>query len=233
MLEENKIKVKGKLIVLEGLDGCGKETQSKLLEKKLLELGHKTKRITFPDYDSEGSALVRMYLNGGIGMDPQAVNPYAASIFYSADRYISFTNEINEYYNDGYILISDRYTSSNILFQTAKMFRFIQIKEFIEWITDLEYSKLGLPEPDITILLETNMERTSKTLQSRGNEIVDIHENSGDYMRTVNDNAHVIRDLMGWKSVDSVDHNGDWRGLLDINDGIYGIIEHILPKLTN
>ena len=83
----------GKIIVIEGLDGSGKATQTDLLYKKLLEQGKNVKKLTFPCYESESSALVRMYLGGELGSNPDSVNPYQASAFYAVDRVASFLKD--------------------------------------------------------------------------------------------------------------------------------------------
>lgn len=112
--------MKGKLIVLEGIDGSGKETQSNLLEKKLKEKGREVMHISFPDYESPSSALVKMYLKGDFGKNPEDVNPYAASLFYAVDRFASYRMKWKDFYEKGGIVIADRYTTSNMVHQMTK-----------------------------------------------------------------------------------------------------------------
>ena len=137
----------GKLIVIEGLDGSGKSTQLELLPKKLLENGINSKTVSFPDYESDSSALVKMYLNGEFGKKPDDVNAYTASLFYAVDRFASYKTSWGEYYNQDGVIISGRYTTSNAVHQTSKMCE-SGWQSFIDWLYDLEYNKVGIPKPD-------------------------------------------------------------------------------------
>ena len=112
---------KGRLLVIEGLDGSGKATQAKLLASHLAESGCKVMEITFPDYESDSSALVKMYLSGRFGEKPDDVNPYAASSFYAVDRYASYKTKWGSFYEAGGIVIADRYTTSNAVHQCSKL----------------------------------------------------------------------------------------------------------------
>ena len=112
---------KGKLLVLEGLDGSGKATQAKLLAAHLAGSGRRVMEVTFPDYESDSSALVKMYLSGQFGSRPDDVNPYAASSFYAVDRYASYKTKWGSFYEAGGIVIADRYTTSNAVHQCSKL----------------------------------------------------------------------------------------------------------------
>ena len=136
---------KGKLIVLEGLDGSGKGTQAKLLAKHLTVTDHLVREITFPDYDSDSSALVKMYLAGQFGDKPDDVNAYAASSFYAVDRYAGYKSDWGKFYEEGGILIADRYTTSNAVHQCSKLPP-EQWDTFLQWLFDYEYHLLGLPQ---------------------------------------------------------------------------------------
>ena len=111
----------GKLIVIEGLDGSGKATQTALLEKTLLAQGLPVRKVSFPDYQSDSSALVRMYLSGKFGPKADDVNAYAASCFYAVDRYASYKTGWQSFYRQGGIVLADRYTTSNAIHQCAKL----------------------------------------------------------------------------------------------------------------
>ena len=112
---------KGKLIAIEGLDGSGKATQAKLLAAHLKEQGFSVREITFPNYESDSSALVKMYLAGQFGQHPDDVNAYAASSFYAVDRYASYKKDWGSFYENGGIIIADRYTTSNAVHQCSKL----------------------------------------------------------------------------------------------------------------
>ena len=142
---------KGRLLVIEGLDGSGKATQAKLLAAHLAESGRRVMEITFPDYESDSSALVKMYLSGQFGSRPDDVNPYAASSFYAVDRYASYKTKWGSFYEAGGIVIADRYTTSNAVHQCSKL-PLEQWDDFLRWAFDYEYRLLGLPAPDAVFI---------------------------------------------------------------------------------
>ena len=146
---------KGTLIVLEGLDGSGKATQAKLLAQHLKEAGKNVQEITFPDYASDSSALVKMYLAGQFGDKPDDVNAYAASSFYAVDRYASYKTSWGSFYEAGGVIIADRYTTSNAVHQCSKLPP-EQWESFLQWLFDYEFRLLGLPAPDEVIYLQVD-----------------------------------------------------------------------------
>ena len=155
---------KGKLIVLEGLDGSGKATQAKRLAAALAAEGRPVREITFPNYASDSSALVRMYLAGQFGARPDDVNAYAASSFYAVDRYAGYKADWGRFYEEGGILIADRYTTSNAVHQTSKLPP-QERQTFLDWLFDFEYRKLGLPEPDRVLYLDVPTELSEQMMQ--------------------------------------------------------------------
>ena len=146
---------KGRLFVLEGLDGSGKATQAKLLAAHLAGSGRRVMEITFPDYESDSSALVKMYLSGQFGSRPDDVNPYAASSFYAVDRYASYKTKWGSFYEAGGIVIADRYTTSNAVHQCSKLPP-DQWDGFLRWAFEYEYQLLGLPAPDAVVYLQVD-----------------------------------------------------------------------------
>ncbi|MBQ7902761.1 MAG: thymidylate kinase [Oscillospiraceae bacterium] len=174
----------GKLIVIEGLDGSGKGTQAKILFDTLEKQGRKVKKISFPVYDSDSSALVRMYLAGQFGSKPGDVNAYAASSFYAVDRFASFKADWEKLYNDDYVIIADRYTTSNGVHQCSKLDESLW-EEFMDWLYDFEYNKMGIPAPDCVIYLDMSPAVSQKLLSGRyaGDESKkDIHEKDTEYL---------------------------------------------------
>lgn len=169
---------KGKLIVLEGLDGSGKATQAKLLAAHLKEQGFSVREITFPNYESDSSALVKMYLAGQFGQHPDDVNAYAASSFYAVDRYASYKKDWGSFYENGGIVIADRYTTSNAVHQCSKLPP-EQWESFLGWLFDFEFHLLGLPAPDEVIYLQVDPAVSQKLMTGRyhGDESrKDVHE---------------------------------------------------------
>ena len=143
----------GKLITLEGLDGSGKATQTEFLCKELAGKGIRVRKISFPDYGQPSSALAKMYLDGKFGENPEDVSAYAASSFYAVDRFASYAQFWKEDYQSGAVIVADRYSTSNIVFQMSKLPR-DEWDAFIQWVQDYEYNKLGLPQPDCTVYLD-------------------------------------------------------------------------------
>lgn len=160
----------GKLIVIEGTDGSGKQTQSNLLYENLLNLGYKVKKITFPNYESNACYPVKMYLNGEFGSNDD-VNVFASSTFYAVDRYASFKTTWEKLYNEGYIIIADRYTISNIIHQGNRITDEKEFMEYNKWIIDLEWNKFNLPTPDLIILLDMPYTYSNLLMKNRKNKI--------------------------------------------------------------
>jgi dTMP kinase len=193
------IETKGKLIIIEGLDGSGKTTQTGLLAGRLGERGKAVKRLKFPDYDSQSSALVRMYLAGEIGGIDE-VNLYAASSFYACDRYISYTTGWKAAYNAGMAILCDRYTTSNIIYQMAKLPK-PEWNRYIDWLWDYEFTRLGLPEPDLVLYLDMEPETSRALLHKRyGGDAakLDLHEENLGYLLSCREAAYYAAEKLGW-----------------------------------
>ncbi len=193
----------GKLIVLEGLDGSGKGTHTRLLTQRLKNLGLPVKKITFPDYKERSSALVKMYLAGEFGGSPADVGAYAASSFYAVDRYASFKKYWEAFYNEGGIVIADRYTTSNATHQMGKLPE-NEWDEYLAWLADYEYNKLALPKPDVTLYLDMDPDISQKLMTGRyhGDEgKKDIHEKDLSYLRFCRKSALYTADKWDWKIV--------------------------------
>ena len=211
----------GKIIVIEGLDGSGKATQAGLLFDKLKSQGKNVLKVSFPDYESNSSALVKMYLNGEFGTAPDAVNPYASSSFYAVDRFASYTKNWKDFYLNGGIVIADRYTTSNAIHQCAKLSR-EKWDGFIEWLFDYEYTLLGIPAPYRTIYLRVDPEISQKLMTERynGNESKkDIHEADVDYLTRSRRSADYCAEKLGWTVIECIE-NGKMRSVEDIAQNI-------------
>lgn len=207
----------GKLIVLEGLDGSGKSTQLELLYKNLCDNGIDCKSVSFPDYDSDSSALVKMYLNGEFGKKPDDVNAYAASVFYTVDRYASYKTGWGKFYDNGGTIVSGRYTTSNAVHQASKLPE-DKWEDFLNWLYDFEYSKIGIPKPDKVIFLDMPVEVSQKLLSTRysGDEAKkDIHESDTEYLDKCRKAAVFTAKFSGWTII-SCAENGNPRTIEDI-----------------
>lgn len=211
----------GKLIVIEGLDGCGKSTQLELLPQNLKKCGIDSRSVSFPDYNSNSSALVKMYLAGEFGKKPDDVNAYSASLFYAVDRYASYKTNWGEYYNNNGVIVSGRYTTSNAVHQTSKMDK-SQWVDFLDWLYDLEYNKVGIPKPDKVIFLDMPIDVSQKLLSSRyqGDENKkDIHESDTAYLDKCRKAAMFTAEYSGWTIIPCA-HNGEARSIEDISKDI-------------
>ena len=193
----------GKLIVIEGLDGCGKSTQLEILPKGLKKHGIDCRTVSFPNYDDNSSALVKMYLAGEFGSKPGDVNAYAASCFYACDRYASFKKDWGNFYNSGGTIIAGRYTTSNAIHQCSKLDKSMW-KDFLEWLYDFEYVKLGIPKPDKVIFLDMPTDASQKLLDKRYNQDgghKDIHEMDLAYLNKCREAALFTADYSGWVKI--------------------------------
>lgn len=211
----------GKLIVIEGLDGSGKSTQLELLPQNLLKNGIDCRSVSFPDYDSNSSALVKMYLGGEFGKKPDDVNAYAASLFYAVDRFASYKTTWGEYYNQNGVIVSGRYTTSNAVHQTSKMDE-KHWEGFLDWLYDLEYNKVGIPKPDKVIFLDMPIEVSQKLLSTRykGDEgKKDIHESDTDYLDKCRKAAMFTAKYSDWTII-SCAKDGEPRTIEDIANDV-------------
>ena len=219
----------GKLIIIEGTDGSGKHTQTELLYKKLKEIKgeEKVKKISFPNYESKASEPVKMYLAGEFGKTVESVNAYAASVLYSVDRFASFKTEWEEFYNNDGIVISDRYTISNMIHQVPKILDENEKEKYLEWLVDLEWEKIGIPKPNIVFFLDIPFEFSQKLMKNRENKITgekekDIHEKDKNYLKNAYDVAKELSIKYEWNVISCI--NGDkLRTIEDINNELLKI----------
>ena len=213
-----------KLIVIEGLDGSGKATQAKRLAEGLSDRGLPVRKVSFPDYDSPSSALVKMYLAGEFGDRPSDVNAYAASTFYAVDRYASFMKDWRLDYARG-VVIADRYTTSNAIHQCSKL-EPGEWDGFLQWLFDLEYQKMGIPQPDLVVYLRVDPEVSQALMLSRYSgheERRDIHEKDLDYLRRCQRAADYCAARLGWTVVECCE-GGGMRAIESIQAEIIGLI---------
>ncbi len=219
----------GKLIVIEGTDGSGKSTQFKLLSERLDRENIQFQRIVFPRYDQDSSALIRMYLGGQFGSKPTDVNAYAASTFYAVDRFASYKMDWGNWYENGGLVLSDRYTTSNAVHQASKEPEGEQ-EQYLQWLYDLEYNKLGLPRPDLTIYLDVPTDFTEMLLRHREqdtNTKADIHEKDTSYLATCRKMGRKAAEFYNWTVISCV-RDGKLRTMEDIHNEVYTYVKHCL-----
>lgn len=221
----------GKLIVIEGTDGSGKSTQFELLAARLEREGRTFHRLRFPRYDQPSSALIRMYLGGDFGTDPEAVNAYAASTFYAVDRYASFVQDWRQAYEAGDLFLSDRYTTSNAVHQGGKVAT-EERAAFFRWLYDLEYNRMELPRPDLVVLLDMPTELSEQLLRRREADThtrADIHEQDRAYLNRCRETAREAAAHYGWSLV-SCARDGQLRTVEDIHEELYALVRRTLEK---
>lgn len=222
----------GKLLVIEGVDSSGKATQAKKLLENLKGIGYDVQSVEFPDYKSNSSALVKMYLGGEFGKNAEDVNPYSASAFFAVDRVASYLTNWKKSLDDGKIVLADRYTTSNFIHQAAKISDKAEKVKFLDWVSDFEYNKLGLPKPDLTIFLDMPVPYAKMLMANRPNKInnsqtLDIHESDTEYLNHSYQNAHYVADKFGWHKILCV-KDEKVRSIDDIANEILDTVKEVL-----
>lgn len=227
--------MKGKLIIIEsGSDASGKATQTRKLYERLLSQGYNIRKVEYPNYESESSALVKMYLRGDFGKNPSDVDPYVSSTFFAADRYASFKTEWEEFYNQGGIIIADRYTTSNMVHQASKM-DVEDRDKYLDWLVDYEFNLYKIPEPDCVIFLDVPIDFSKKLMENRKNKFTgeskkDIHESDINYLTKSYNNSLYIAHKFKWDKIDCV-KEGKLRTIDSIHEEVYRLVKDKLESM--
>lgn len=214
------------MVAIEGLDGSGKETQTKLLKEALEAQDYKVESVSFPRYGQTSAVLVQEYLNGAFGTDPDAINAYGASSFFAMDRFASYLHEWKALYENCDIFIADRYVTSNAIHQCSKLPR-DEWDAFLEWLFDFEFNKLCLPKPDKVFYLHLGVSESQKLLSERyGHDELkkDIHENDLDYLKRSQAAAEYCCDVCGWERIECM-CKGELRSISDIHNELITRLE--------
>lgn len=222
---------KGKLITIEAGDGSGKATQTKALYDRLLAEGYQVLKVEYPDYQSESSALVRMYLGGEFGQQAENVSAYGASAFFAVDRYASYLLKWRQAYESGWIILADRYTTSNMVHQAVKLKDSAEREEFLIWLWDFEFGRLQLPVPDRVIYLDMPPEISDRLINSRAakdsSRQKDIHEKDTSYLHHCHRAYNEVAEKYGWVKI-SCAQQGNLRTVQDIHEDVYQAVKEIL-----
>lgn len=224
----------GFLIVMDGVDASGKETQTRLLTERLEKSGRRVRRISFPCYDMPWIAPVKMYLDGSFGKSAGDVNAYAASTLFAMDRFASYKTDWKKDYDAGVVIIADRYVSSNMIHQAGKIENTDEKREFLEWLEDFEFKKIGIPRPDITVFLDMPVEYGRELIKNRknkidGSDVHDIHERDLNYLENSYKNAVDVAKLFGWSHISCV-KDRKIRAIEEIADEVFARIESVLNR---
>lgn len=215
----------GKIFVIDGTDGSGKQTQFELLKSAFEKNGIDYRAFSFPSYDSPSSSLVKMYLAGEFGKNAKDVSPYIASTFYAADRYATYKKEIEEYYNNGGIVLLDRYTTANMVHQAGKISDPVERKKFLDWLWDFEFNLYKLPIPNKVFFLNMPPKYALKLMENRENKITheqqkDIHERDKNHIIDSYNAACALVNEYGWTEINCI-KNDEIRSIEDIHEEIY------------
>jgi len=221
----------GKLIIIEGGDGSGKATQTALLKERLEGEGYSVKAVSFPNYNSPVAAPIKMYLAGEFGKEASDVNPFVASSFYAIDRFASFRQEWQVFYEAGGIILADRYTTSNMVHQMVKYENPKERTDFLDWLEDFEFVKFGLPKPDAVCLLDVPLAVSEALMKDRqyktGGMTGDIHEKNHTYLQAVHDAYDELVARYDWYRV-ACTQDGKMRAMDDIHEEIYVSIKKLI-----
>lgn len=218
-----------KLIIIEGLDGSGKSTQTALVEKYFEDSEIDYKKIKLPDYDSKSSTLVKMYLGGEFGTNADDVNAYAAGAFYAVDRFASYKLNWGKDYENGTLILADRYATSNSIYQMEKLDKSMW-DEYLDWSEDFEYNKIGIPRPDLVIYLDMPVEISQKLMTSRydGDENKkDVHEANVDFLNSCRTSALYAAKKQGWVVIPCSDGENPYS-VEKIHNDIIDVIKEVL-----
>lgn len=222
----------GKLFVIDGTDGSGKQTQFEKLKERLTEEGVDYRVVSFPNYDDPSSSLVKMYLSGEFGENAKEVSPYIASTFYAADRYATYKRFLEKYYQEGGLILADRYTTANMVHQAGKIKEKKEREKFLDWLWDFEFNLYGLPVPTKAFFLNMPPEYALKLMEHRENKFThtdkkDIHERDKNHIIDSYEAACDLVDKYNWYDVKCV-KNSEIRPIEEIHEEIYEEIKKYL-----
>lgn len=216
----------GKIFVIDGTDGSGKQTQLEKLIEEFEKEDIPYAKYSFPRYDSPSSSLVKMYLGGEFGEDAQAISPYVASMFFSVDRYACYKQEMEKAISDGKVILLDRYTTANMVHQAGKISELQERDKFLDWLYDLEFNIMGLPLPTEVFFLDMPIEKSEELMKNRPNKIThesqkDIHEKNKEHLKAAYNAGIYVAKKYGWYHVKCVDSGNNIRTIKDIHSEIY------------
>ena len=215
----------GKLFVIDGTDGSGKQTQLSKLEERLKKENIDYKKVSFPNYESRSSSLVKMYLSGEFGENAKDISPYIASTFYAADRYATYKKDLEEFYNNGGIILADRYTTANMVHKSGKIKDKDEREKFLDWLWDFEFNLYKLPIPTKAFFLNMPPEYSIKLMENRKNKFTneekkDIHEKDKNHIVDSYNAACELVEKYNWYEVKCV-KDDVLRTIDDIHEEIF------------
>lgn len=221
---------KGKFIVIDGTDGSGKATQTKLLVDNLSQSGYSVVMVDFPQYDEPSSYFVQKYLRGEYG-SLEEIGPYQASVFYALDRYDK-SKDIRNWLDQGKIVIANRYTSSNMGHQACKISDKILRNNFLSWLEEFEFNLLNIPKPDSVILLYLPAEIGQVLVDKKSDRNYingrDLHESNLNHLLEASRTYLDLANKYSWQIVNCLDGNSKLRSVDDIHQEVLGLFTNLL-----
>jgi len=222
----------GKLFVIDGTDASGKQTQLKKLQERLEKENIEYKLVSFPNYDSPSSSLVKMYLSGDFGKNAKEISPYVASTFFAGDRYATYKKELEEFYNNGGIILADRYTTANMVHQAGKITDKKEREKFLNWLWDFEFNLYKLPIPTKVFFLNMPPKYAFELMKNRENKFTheakkDIHESDENHIIDSYNAACEVADKYNWTKIECV-KNDKLRTIEEIHEDIFEAVKEIL-----
>jgi dTMP kinase len=218
----------GYIIAVEGTDGSGKKTQVDKLYERLNTLGYNVKRHSFPNYNSLSSAPVQMYLNGEFGSKDSSLDSFQASVLYAVDRLCTYQKDLKEFYENGGVILLDRYVQANMIHQACKIGEKEKVDEFLNWLDKLEFGDLKLPRADKVFFLDMPTEFSMKLAQSReefkSNTKKDIHEQDPEHLKRAYKMANYVSDKYNWIKITCVE-NDSIKSIDEIHNEIYNCVK--------
>ncbi len=226
--------MKGMIFAIEGTDGAGKHTQQQLLLKSLKEKGYNVFDQSLPNYESDSSAPVRMYLKGEFGEKANCLDAHQASLLYVVDRMCTYKKNVESHYENGEIILFDRYVQSNFIHHGAKIDDENEKMKFVEWEENLEYNLCKIPKPDIVFFIEMPVEKSLELARARADyktgEAKDIHEEDTEYMTKAYNNGIFFAKKLGWNLVHCLDNEGNLKTIEQIHEEIMQVVEEYLKN---
>lgn len=217
--------MKGTVLVFEGTDGSGKQTQSQKCFEALVAKGVSVRMMSFPQYENPSSALVKKYLDGEFGENAKDVDAYKASSFYAIDRFVAFDEDLRRFLHEGGVLILDRYTTSSLLHQGGKIRDVGEREAFFDWVESLEYETYQLPRPKKVFYLMVPPWKNMSLMENRQHRFEnstkkDIHERDFDHLAEAFENGMYLVESRGWELVHCLDEEKHMRSIEDIHEEV-------------
>lgn len=222
---------KPKIIVIEGIDGSGKQTQSKLLTKYLESKNKSVTMQSFPNYESQSTGPVKLYLGGELSKTAEEITAYQSSVLFAVDRFCTMKILLQKIPKDS-IIVFDRYVSSNMLHQGGKIESREKLVEFLNWLDSFEYNTMDLPKPDMVFFLDMppvkSMELAHQRSELKAGTKEDIHEKDKNHLLHAYNAGKFIAEKYKWNIINCLNSKGELRSAEEINGEIIEKVNQFL-----